>query len=120
MKLLEVKNLNVQFKQSNQIVDAVRNVTFDVYAGETLGIVGESGSGKTVTAMSILNLLGPTAIREAEFIRFENKDLLLYTESEFQSIRLAQISIIFQEPMSSLKSSAHVWLSSNRRIFSPR
>ncbi|MBK7467544.1 MAG: ABC transporter ATP-binding protein [Saprospiraceae bacterium] len=102
MKLLEVKNLNVQFKQANQIVDAVRNVTFDVYAGETLGIVGESGSGKTVTAMSILNLLGPTAIREAEFIRFENKDLLLYTESEFQSIRLAQISIIFQEPMSSL------------------
>lgn len=106
MNLLEVKNLSVAFQQGDHLVEAVRAVSFDVHQGETLGIVGESGSGKTVTAMSIMRLLPKTAKISADCLKYNNGetevDLLKIGEARLREIRLAQISIIFQEPMSSL------------------
>ncbi len=101
--ILEINNLRTSFLTSSGEVQAVRGVTFHVNQGEILGIVGESGSGKSVTSMSILQLLGDTAvIREGSSILFENRELTKLKKKELRSIRGEKISMIFQDPMSSL------------------
>ncbi len=101
--LLSVNDLHVGFRQDGKIVDAVSHVRFDLGRGETLGLVGESGSGKSVTALSILQLLPyPTAFHRASDIVFDDENLSLSTPQRLQQIRGNEISMIFQEPMSSL------------------
>lgn len=101
--LLRVEGLRTQFRTRDGIVRAVDGVSFDVQAGETLAIVGESGCGKSVTAMSILRLLPmPPARIVGGKIEFEGRDLLGLSEDEMRDVRGNLISMIFQEPMTSL------------------
>ncbi|HEX3514026.1 MAG TPA: ABC transporter ATP-binding protein [Trebonia sp.] len=100
MTLLEVKDLHVSFPTADGLVQAVRGVSFDVEPGRTLGIVGESGSGKTVLTQTLLGLT-PGAEVEGSAL-FEGKDLLGLTEDELRHVRGAQISVIFQDPLTSL------------------
>lgn len=106
--LLSVQNLSLGFTHNNQLNPVLTNITFDLHANEILGIVGESGSGKSVTNLAVLGLL-PRKIAKISSgsILFKERDLLSYTEKEFQNIRGNQISMIFQEPMSSLNPSMH-------------
>ena len=102
MAMLEVKNLHTYFKTRKGIVKAVNDVSYVLEPGKTVGIVGESGSGKSVSAMSILQLLdGNGYIAEGEVI-FEDRDLTKLTQQEMYEIRGNKISVIFQEPMTSL------------------
>jgi microcin C transport system ATP-binding protein len=100
--LIEVKNLSVRFPGARPGVLAARNVSFDVKKGETVALVGESGSGKTVSALSILRLLPQGAHHPCGEVLFEGQDLLRVNESEMRRVRGDRISIIFQEPMTSL------------------
>ncbi|MBI4725014.1 MAG: ABC transporter ATP-binding protein, partial [Rhodomicrobium sp.] len=100
--LIEVKNLSVRFPGAGESVLAARNVSFDIRKGETVALVGESGSGKTVSALSILRLLPPGAHHPSGEILFEGQNLLRVKESEIRHVRGNRISIIFQEPMTSL------------------
>ena len=101
--LLEVKNLQTYFSDREGIAKAVDGVSFQLCRGETLGLVGESGCGKTVSSLSVLKLLDvPPAIYHGGEILFEGKDLLNTRESEMRLIRGNTISMIFQEPMTSL------------------
>jgi len=102
MSLLEVKNLNIQFQTSGGIIHALRDINFDVKEGEALGIVGESGSGKSVTSLAIFDLLATNAIVPSGEILFKGKDIRKMSEAEKLKIRGAEISMIFQDPMSSL------------------
>lgn len=102
MALLQVKNLHTYFKTRKGIVKAVNDVSYSLEPGKTIGIVGESGSGKSVSAMSILQLLdGNGYIADGEVL-FEDKDLTKLSQQEMYSIRGNKISVIFQEPMTSL------------------
>ena len=102
MALLEVKNLHTYFKTRKGIVKAVNDVSYSLEPGRTIGIVGESGSGKSVSAMSILQLLdGNGYIAEGEIV-FDGKDLTKLTQEQMYDIRGNKISVIFQEPMTSL------------------
>nr|WP_312667862.1 ABC transporter ATP-binding protein [Tissierella praeacuta] len=101
-KLLEVKNLEISFYTYLGEVKAIRNISFSVKPGETLGIVGESGSGKSVTVLSIMNLLQyPGKIKSGE-INFKGQNLVLKDRREMRKIRGKEISMIFQDPMTSL------------------
>jgi peptide/nickel transport system ATP-binding protein len=100
--LLEVENLQVHFRTADGVNRAVDGVSFAVKAGETLAVVGESGCGKSVTAMSLLRLIPDPPGRVAGSIRFEGRDLLAMSEEEMRAVRGNQISMIFQEPMTSL------------------
>jgi peptide/nickel transport system ATP-binding protein len=101
--ILEVRGLHTQFNTLDGVVRAVDGVSFDVARGETLGIVGESGCGKSVTALSILRLIPPETGRIAQgSIRFEGTELTVLGEEEMKSLRGHRISMIFQEPMTSL------------------
>ena len=101
--ILEVRDLHTQFNTLDGVVRAVDGVSFDVARGETLGIVGESGCGKSVTALSILRLIPPETGRIARgSIRFEGNELTALSEEEMKSLRGHRISMIFQEPMTSL------------------
>src|SRR3954469_17573358 len=102
MALLEVENLQTHFGTADGVVRAVEGLSFHVDAGETLGIVGESGCGKSVTAMSILRLIQEPPGRIAGSIRFQGRNLLELSEPEMRDIRGNDISMIFQEPMTSL------------------
>src|SRR4051812_28695652 len=102
MALLEVDNLQTHFRTPDGVNRAVDGVTFHVEAGETLAIVGESGCGKSVTAMSILRLIPEPPGKIAGAIRFEGRDLLQCSDREMRDIRGNEISMIFQEPMTSL------------------
>jgi peptide/nickel transport system ATP-binding protein/oligopeptide transport system ATP-binding protein len=100
--LLSVKDLEVSFYSSG-VVKAVNGVSFDLKKGETIGIVGESGSGKSVTATAILGLIpSPPGKIERGSILFENKDLTKLSNKEMRQIRGNEISMIFQDPMTSL------------------
>ncbi len=102
MALLEVDNLQTHFRSPDGINRAVDGVSFHVEARETVAIVGESGCGKSVTAMSILRLIPEPPGKIAGAIRFEGRDLLTLSDREMRAIRGNEISMIFQEPMTSL------------------
>ena len=101
--LLKINNLSVSFKIENRISSAVKNISLNVAKGEAVGIVGESGSGKSVTALSVLKLLPyPKAFHPSGEIFYKNKNILKLNEEDLQKIRGNNISMIFQEPMTSL------------------
>ena len=99
--LLDVKNLYVRFKTPDGIVTAVNDLNFTLNAGSTLGIVGESGSGKSQTAFALMGLLAANGTVEGSAI-FEGKELVNLPKAELNKIRAEQISMIFQDPMTSL------------------
>ena len=102
-KLVEVSDLSVDFRSSGTITHAVKNISFEIDTGETLALVGESGSGKTVSALSIIRLLPyPAASHPSGKIYFRGVELIGASEKELRQIRGNDISMIFQEPMSSL------------------
>ena len=101
-RLLEVKNLTTNFHIGVGCVQAVRNVSFHLDAGESLGIVGESGSGKSVTMMSIMGLLPDYADVTADSIRFGDREMTKMSVGEFRKVRGNEIGMIFQDPMTSL------------------
>ncbi len=102
-KILEVKNLQTTFFTEEGLVKAVDDVSFDVYRGKTLGIVGESGCGKSVTSLSIMRLIpDPPGRVTSGQILYQGRDLLKLTPEEMRKIRGNEISMIFQEPMTSL------------------
>jgi oligopeptide transport system ATP-binding protein len=100
--ILKVNNLKTDFATKAGRVQAVRGVSFEVRRGEVLGIVGESGSGKSVTSLSILRVLADNAAFSADSIEFGGQDLARLSKKEFRKIRGARISMIFQDPMTSL------------------
>lgn len=101
--LLEIKNLDVNFRQGKDVFEAVKDFSLNVYPKQTVAVVGESGSGKSVSALSILGLLPyPLAYHPRGEILFEGKDLLKVSKKELLSVRGSKISMIFQEPMTSL------------------
>ena len=102
MALLEIENLQAHFKTSNGVNRAVDGLSLSIEAGETVAIVGESGCGKSVTSMSILRLLSEAIAKTAGSLRFMGRDLLELSEKEMRTVRGNEISMIFQEPMSSL------------------
>src|SRR5690242_12217087 len=101
--VLSIRDLVVEFKTEDGVVHAVDGLTYDVYPGETLGIVGESGSGKSVSTLSILGLIPqpPGRIVSGEAI-FKGRDLLKVSDKELRKIRGGEMSMIFQDPMTSL------------------
>lgn len=101
MKLIEIKDLNVKFLGKENTTYAVNNVSFNIYKNETLGLVGESGSGKSVTAKSILNLLRENSECSGEII-YDRIDMLSADERTLRRIRGSEISMVFQDPMTSL------------------
>ena len=100
--ILEVKKLKISFRTNNGTVKASRDISFDLKRGETLAIVGESGSGKSVTSKAILGISAGNAIIDSGEILYDGKDLLKLSEEEMYKIRGDKISMIFQDPLSSL------------------
>jgi len=100
--LLEVRNLSTDFRMKRGVVNAVIDVSFSVHEGEVLAIVGESGSGKSVTSLSIMGLLQPPGHVVGGEVVYRGRDLLKLSKNEMRAIRGDQISMIFQEPMTSL------------------
>lgn len=101
-KILEVKDLRISFRTNGGTVKAVRGISFPLYRGRTLAIVGESGSGKSVTSKAILGILAGNKIIEGGQIIYDGQDLLKIDEEHFHKIRGVKISMIFQDPLSSL------------------
>lgn len=101
-KLIEVKNLSTYFYLDEGIAKAVDGVSFEIYPNETLGVVGESGCGKSITALSILRLVPPPGKIFAGEIFLEGNNLLNYSQEKMNNIRGNDITMIFQEPMTSL------------------
>ncbi|HEX2726497.1 MAG TPA: ATP-binding cassette domain-containing protein, partial [Beijerinckiaceae bacterium] len=101
--LLKVEDLSVAFRQGGKDTLAVDRISFDVKAGETVALVGESGSGKSVSALSILKLLPyPAAHHPSGKILFKGQDLLAAGEAQMRAVRGDDITMVFQEPMTSL------------------
>ncbi|WP_413465962.1 ABC transporter ATP-binding protein [Metabacillus litoralis] len=102
-KILQIKNLKVSFQSEKKLIPAVDDISLDLVEGEILGIVGESGSGKSVTSLSTMGLIPspPGKIEHGEIL-FNERDLTKLNEKEMRKIRGNQISMIFQEPMTSL------------------
>jgi peptide/nickel transport system ATP-binding protein len=107
MALLEVSDLSVRFESDEGVVQAVDRVSLTLDHRQVLAIVGESGCGKSVTAMSLLRLLPPSATVSGE-ARFDGRDLLAAPESELRAVRGSEISFVFQEPMTSLNPALRV------------
>ena len=101
-KKLQVKNLTISFRTQNGKVQAVRDISFDLYKGETLAIVGESGSGKSVTSKAIMGISAVNAVIENGEILYDGKDLTKIDERQFYELRGNKLAMIFQDPMSSL------------------
>src|SRR5512142_167980 len=103
MALLDVRDLVVRFRTADGTIHAVNGVSFELEAGETLGLVGESGCGKSVTNLAIIRLLPKPAGRiEGGQVLFDGQDLVTLDESEVREIRGRDIAMIFQDPMTSL------------------
>ena len=101
-EVLEVKNLKISFRTSTGTLKAVRDISLTLEKGKTLAIVGESGSGKSVTSKAILGILAGNSIVEGGEIIYDGRDLLRISEEEMCTIRGDRISMIFQDPLSSL------------------
>ena len=102
MSIVKVKNLKISFKQYDNIVHAVRGITFDVNQGESLGVVGESGSGKSVTFMTVMGLLNsPTSIIEADLIEIDGINVLDQSKENIKKIRGKIAAMVFQDSMTS-------------------
>ncbi len=102
-KVLEIKNLNVKFVLEEETVEAVNDISLHMEKGETLGLVGETGAGKTTTALSILRLIdSPPGVMECEKLEVCGKDIKNMSISELEHIRGSVVSMIFQDPMTSL------------------
>ncbi len=99
---LAVNNLKISFRTDGGKVQAVRDISFNLYKGETLAIVGESGSGKSVTTRAVLGILANNAIKEGGQIIYDGQDLMKIPEEVFHTLRGDKISMIFQDPLSSL------------------
>jgi microcin C transport system ATP-binding protein len=101
--LLSVRDLSVAFSQGGKVTTAVNRISFDINKGETIALVGESGSGKSVTALSVLKLLQyPAASHPSGHILFKGQDLLTASEPDLRKVRGNDVTMIFQEPMTSL------------------
>ena len=101
--LLEVKNLTVNYELEDETVEAVRDVTFSLEKGKTIGLVGETGAGKTTTALSILNLIpDPPGVIRGGSITLDGESILDKSKKEMSAIRGKEVSMIFQDPMTSL------------------
>ncbi|GAB2688248.1 ABC transporter ATP-binding protein [Mucilaginibacter koreensis] len=100
--MLKVENLDIRFLSAEGNYHAVKNISFQVKKGETLGIVGESGSGKSVTSLAVMRLHNPATTQITGHIYLNDQDLLGLSEKQMQSIRGNRIAMIFQEPMTSL------------------
>ena len=100
--LIQVKDLLTQFRLDDGLLTAVDHISFDIFRGESLGIVGESGCGKSVTAFSILNLITPPGKVVSGEILFEGEDILKKSKRELRMFRGSKVSMVFQEPMTSL------------------
>jgi oligopeptide/dipeptide ABC transporter ATP-binding protein len=101
-KLLEVRDLKVQFPTPDGVVKAVDGISFDLNRGETLGVVGESGSGKSVTFLTIMGLINMKTAEVSGEVIYQGQNLLTVDQSELRKIRGDQISMVFQDPMTSL------------------
>ncbi len=101
-KFLEVKNLRTYFHTPEGLVKSVDGVSFSIDRGETLALVGESGCGKTVTSLSLIRLLADTAEVQADYMEVDGQQILELTKDEARNLRGSKISMIFQEPMTSL------------------
>ena len=99
---LAVNNLKISFRTDGGNVQAVRDISFKLYKGETLAIVGESGSGKSVTTRAVMGILAGNAIKEGGEIIYDGQDLMKISEEDFHKLRGDKIAMIFQDPMSSL------------------
>src|ERR1700751_2508228 len=101
--LIQIQDLSVEFQTDDGTVKAVKNISLDIPRGKTVGLVGESGSGKSVTSLSVMRLIPnpPGRITSGEIL-FENQDLLKIPETQMRKVRGNSISMIFQEPMTSL------------------
>src|SRR3954451_11040295 len=99
--LLDVRNLSVAFRQGERETVAVDGVSFTLERGRTLALVGESGSGKSVTALSVVRLLGFNGHASGQVL-FQGEDMLAVSERHLRAIRGAKITMVFQEPMTSL------------------
>ena len=101
--LIQIRNLSVEFQTDAGTVRAVKNISFDIPRGKTVGLVGETGSGKSVSSLAVMRLIPnpPGKITTGE-IMYENQDLLKMTEAQMRKVRGDRISMIFQEPMTSL------------------
>ncbi|QJP15169.1 ABC transporter ATP-binding protein [Starkeya sp. ORNL1] len=100
--LLSVRDLSVAFASEERTVLAVDGVSFDVRRGETVALVGESGSGKSVTALSVLKLLPPSATHPSGEVRFNGENLIAMNERQIRKVRGNDVTMVFQEPMTSL------------------
>ena len=102
-RILSIQDLRVSFRSGSSSAAAVEGVSYDVFAGETLGVVGESGCGKSVTALSILRLIpSPPGQIDSGTIEFDGRDLLGLKDRALYQVRGGEIGMIFQEPMTSL------------------
>ncbi len=101
--VIDARNIAVKFKVENGVVDAVKDISFQLYRGETIAIVGESGSGKSVTARTVMGLLTKRAVvSDKSAVHYDGKNVLKFSERARRQLRGDRISMIFQEPMSSL------------------
>lgn len=101
-KVLDIENLHVSFKNADGQVKIINDISFYIKEGETLGVVGESGCGKSITALSVMRLLNTPPATVSGKIKFDGKNLLELSKKEMRDIRGNKISMIFQEPMTSL------------------
>jgi peptide/nickel transport system ATP-binding protein len=106
--ILSLKNVAVTYKTRKRDVDAVRDVSFDIYRGENLGLVGESGCGKSTVAFSIVNFLGHNGRVTRGDILFKGEQLRDRSEEDLRKLRGADISMVYQEPMSALNPSMRI------------
>ncbi|MBW9113572.1 ABC transporter ATP-binding protein [Rhizobium cauense] len=101
--VIDARNIGVKFKVEHGIVDAVKDISFQLYRGETIAIVGESGSGKSVTARTVMGLLSKRAtVSDKSSVQYDGTNILTFSERQRRKLRGDRISMIFQEPMSSL------------------